>query len=236
MAMAMAQAACVCCASRTIPTKATAFSTQSFLCRAQLRPEPRSLKLVCAQHLDASGDADASSSMESRRSALSLLVASIAAFGLTQAAVSAPSSIKVEGPPPPFGGLPGTENADEARDLDKPLKERFFLQPLPPDQAAIRVKDSVDDIVGVKSLIDKKAWPYVQNDLRSKAQYLRFDLNTIISSKPKEEKAALKALASKLYESINNLDYAARSKSTAKAEKYYEETMAILKDVLSKIA
>ncbi|KAH7351914.1 hypothetical protein KP509_19G020100 [Ceratopteris richardii] len=48
------------------------------------------------------------------------------------------STIKVEGPPPPSGGLPGTENADQARDTNLPLKERFYLQPLSPAEAASR--------------------------------------------------------------------------------------------------
>lgn len=107
---------------------------------------------------------------------------------------------------PNFGKLAaGTLNSDEARDLDLPLKERFFLQPLPPAAAAQRAKESAREIVGVKELIDKKAWPYVQNDLRLKASYLRYDLNTIISSKPKEEKKPLKELTGKLFQDIDKV-------------------------------
>lgn len=63
----------------------------------------------------------------------------------------------------------GTDNSDEARDLKLPLKNRFYLQSLSPTEAMARAKESVKDIFNVKELIDKKAWPYVQNDLRSKA-------------------------------------------------------------------
>ena len=90
--------------------------------------------------------------------------------------------------------IAGTLNSDEARDLDLPLKERFFIQPLPPAAAALRAKESAKDIVNVKELIDKKAWPYVQNDLRLKASYLRYDLNTVMSAKPKDQKKPLKDL------------------------------------------
>lgn len=96
-------------------------------------------------------------------------------------------------------------NSDEPRDLNLPLKERFFLQPLTPAEAAQRLKESAKDIVGVKELIDKKAWPYVQNDLRLKAEYLRYDLNTVISSKPKDEKKSLKELTGKLFQDISNV-------------------------------
>lgn len=101
----------------------------------------------------------------------------------------------------------GTDNSDEARDLDIPLKKRFYLQSLPPTEAAARAKDSAKDILNVKELIDRKAWPYVQNDLRSKASYLRYDLNTTISAKPKDEKISLIELTGKLFSVINEIRY-----------------------------
>lgn len=99
----------------------------------------------------------------------------------------------------------GTLNSDEPRDLQLPFKERFFIQPLSPSEAAQRAKESAKDIVAVKKLIDKKAWPYVQNDLRLKAEYLRYDLNTVISAKPKDEKKSLKELTGKLFQDISNV-------------------------------
>lgn len=101
----------------------------------------------------------------------------------------------------------GTENSDQARDTDLPLKERFYLQPKSPAEATERIKESVKAIMDVKSLIDKKAWPYVQNGLRSSASYLRYDLNTVLSAKSKEEKKSLKALTTKLLDSINNVSH-----------------------------
>lgn len=101
----------------------------------------------------------------------------------------------------------GTLNSDQPRDLGLPLKDRFYLQPLTPAQAAARAKESAKEIVGVKSLIDKKAWPYVQNDLRLRAEYLRYDLKTVIDAKPKDEKQALKELSGKLFNSISNVSF-----------------------------
>ncbi|XP_039061761.1 oxygen-evolving enhancer protein 3-1, chloroplastic-like [Hibiscus syriacus] len=91
------------------------------------------------------------------------------------------------------------------------------------------------DILGVKSLIDKKAWPYVMNDLQLKAEYLRYDLKTVISSKPKDEKKSLNELTKKLFNTIDGLDHAAKIKSTPKAEKYYAETASALNDVIAKL-
>lgn len=99
----------------------------------------------------------------------------------------------------------GTENSDQARDVQLPLKQRFYLQPLSPSEAASRAKESAKEIVNVKEFIDKKAWPYVQNDLRLRAEYLRYDLNTVISAKSKDEKKSLKDLSSKLFQDISNV-------------------------------
>lgn len=101
----------------------------------------------------------------------------------------------------------GTLNSDIPRDLDLPLKERFFIQSLSPAEAAKRAKESAKDILGVKQLIEKKAWPYVQNDLRLKAELLRYDLNTVISAKSKEDKKPLKELTGKLFQVISDVSF-----------------------------
>uniref|UniRef100_A0A1D1XI54 Oxygen-evolving enhancer protein 3-2, chloroplastic n=1 Tax=Anthurium amnicola TaxID=1678845 RepID=A0A1D1XI54_9ARAE len=182
----------------------------------------------------ASAEPDAAG-QSGRRAVLGLVAAGLTGGSFAKAALAEAKSIKVGPPPPPSGGLPGTLNSDEPRDLDLPLKDRFFIQPLTPAQAAQRAKESAKDIVGVKAFIDKKAWPYVMNDLRLKAEYLRYDLNTVIAAKPKEEKKALKELIGTLFTKISNLDHAAKVKSTPEAEKYYAETKSALDDVLAKL-
>ena len=103
--------------------------------------------------------------------------------------------------------IAGTLNSDEARDLDLPLKNRFFLQPLTPTEAASRAKESAKEILNVKEFIGKKAWPYVQNDLRLKSEYLRYDLNTIIAAKSKDEKKQLKDLTGKLFQDMASVSF-----------------------------
>ena len=73
------------------------------------------------------------------------------------------------------------------------------------------------------------------NDLRLKASYLRYDLNTIIAAKSKEEKKPLKELTGKLFATIDGLDHAAKIKSSAEAEKYYAETKSAISDVIAKL-
>ncbi|XP_073005391.1 oxygen-evolving enhancer protein 3-2, chloroplastic-like [Typha latifolia] len=170
-----------------------------------------------------------------RRALVGLVAGGLAGGAFVEAVLAEARSIKVGPPPLPSGGLPGTLNSDQARDLVLPLKQRFYLQPLAPSEAAARAKESAKDIVNLKGLIDKKAWPYVQNDLRLKASYLRYDLNTVISAKPKEEKKSLKELSGKLFATIDQLDHAAKIKSTAEAEKSYAATKTALDDILAKL-
>ncbi|RQW16292.1 hypothetical protein EHS17_15875 [Rhodobacteraceae bacterium CH30] len=179
--------------------------------------------------------AQQSESETSRRAVLGLIATGLASGSFVQAVLADAKPIKLGPPPPPSGGLPGTENSDEARDLDLPLKNRFFLQALSPTEAAARAKESAQEILNVKGLIDKKAWPYVQNDLRLKSEYLRFDLNTIIASKSKDEKKQLKDLTGKLFQNMADLDHAAKIKSSADAEKSYAAAVSSLNDVLSKL-
>ncbi|XP_006288420.2 oxygen-evolving enhancer protein 3-2, chloroplastic [Capsella rubella] len=171
----------------------------------------------------------------SRRSVIGLVAAGLAGGSFVKNAFAEALAIKVGGPPLPSGGLPGTDNSDQARDFSLALKDRFYLQPLSPTEAAARAKESAKEIINVKSLIDKKAWPYVQNDLRLRASYLRYDINTVISAKPKGEKQNLKELTGKLFQTIDNLDHAAKSKSSPDAEKYYSETVSSLNNVLAKL-
>ncbi|XP_020591037.1 oxygen-evolving enhancer protein 3, chloroplastic-like [Phalaenopsis equestris] len=174
-------------------------------------------------------------SLSGRRALLGLFTTGLTGVAIVNNVLAEAKPIKIGPPPPPSGGLPGTLNSDEPRDLDLPLKDRFYIQALTPAEAAKRAKESAKDILNVKELIDKKQWPYVKNDLRLKASYLRYDLNTVIAAKPKEEKTALKQLTSKLFSTIDDLDHAAKIKSSTEAEKYYTETKSALDDLLAKL-
>jgi len=170
-----------------------------------------------------------------RRQMLSLLAAAAVTAGSVQKArAEGASSISIGPAPKPFGGLPGTKNADEARDLDVPLKQRFFLQSEDLAGAQARLKASAAAIQDSEKYIAKKAWPYVQNQLRLEAQYLNFDIDTIASSKSKEEKKAIKALQKDLNAELDTLDYAARKKSLEQAKASYSKVVSLLNDVISK--
>lgn len=234
MAQAMASMAGLCGASQAVLDGSLQLSGSNRLTVAGNNRVAlsRSSFTIRAQQVPSETETVAQSS---RRAMLGLVAAGLATGSFVQAVLAEARSIKVGGPPPPSGGLPGTENSDQARDFDLPLKDRFYLQPLAPALAAQRAKDSAKEIYTVKSYIDKKQWPYVQMDLRNKASYLRFDLNTVISAKAKDEKKLLKDLTGKLFQNIDSLDHAAKIKSSPEAEKYYAATISSLNDVLAKL-
>ncbi|GBG81761.1 hypothetical protein CBR_g33939 [Chara braunii] len=199
--------------------KSSTRSLRSFAVRAQAESQEES----GADHI-------------SRRFAVNALAAAVASTAIALSGPAFAERINIGAPPAAFGGLPGTGNADEARDLDKPLKQRFYLQRLPTAETLARVKQSADEIVNVKPLIEKKQWPYVQNELRSQAGALRFDLSNLLAEKPKSDRTQLKALQKQLFEKIEELDYAARSKNLDKALKLYGEAVPLLNDVVSKFS
>ncbi|KAE8723060.1 Oxygen-evolving enhancer protein 3-2 [Hibiscus syriacus] len=168
-----------------------------------------------------------------RRAMLGLVAAGLATGSFVQAVLADARSIKLGPPPPPSGGLRKSSIIlaipTHLLMIGSSSNHSLRLRQLRGQRILAK------DILGVKSLIDKKAWPYVMNDLQLKAEYLRYDLKTVISSKPKDEKKSLNELTKKLFNTIDGLDHAAKIKSTPKAEKYYAETASALNDVIAKL-
>eukprot|EP00475_Leptophrys_vorax_P007347 TRINITY_DN14652_c0_g1_i1.p1 TRINITY_DN14652_c0_g1~~TRINITY_DN14652_c0_g1_i1.p1 ORF type:complete len:254 (+),score=29.53 TRINITY_DN14652_c0_g1_i1:101-763(+) len=170
---------------------------------------------------------------QTRRNALALIATTVgvALSGNAQAV----TGVKLEGPPPLAGGLPGTENSDQARDFDAPLKERFFIQIESPEGALKRAKEVVGVLDEVQGYINKGAWVYVRNELRSELYYLRYDLATVINSKAKAEKKALTAELKSVIESLESLDFAARKKNGADVQKYFDAASSKINTLLAKL-
>lgn len=68
-----------------------------------------------------------------------------------------------------------------------------------------RAKETAAVLSEIESYVEKQAWPYVRNELRSEFGYLRYDLETIINSKPKAERKALLKDVADLIESIEKV-------------------------------
>ncbi|CAI5497809.1 unnamed protein product [Closterium sp. Naga37s-1] len=170
---------------------------------------------------------------QSRRSALALIATTVAVS--LSGSAQAVTGVKIEGPPPLAGGLPGTENSDQARDFEAPLSERFYIQIKTPDEALARAKEVIGVFPEVQGYISKKAWPYVRNELRSELGYLRYDLATVIASKAKAEKKALNAELKELVTTLESLDYAARVKDQEAAQKFFDATKSKVSALLAKL-
>ncbi|KAL2629406.1 hypothetical protein R1flu_014092 [Riccia fluitans] len=173
--------------------------------------------------------------VQSRRSLLGLIATSVAA-GVFVNDANAVSEIKLQPPPPPSGGLPGTKNADQARDTDLPLSDRFYIQKVSDAQALERLKVAAKAVASTKADIDRKAWPYVMNGLRGEATTLFPDIEQLIASKKsKDERKALRALKSNIKESIDGLDFACKKKDIEKALAYYDKVVSSINDIIPKL-
>ncbi|CAH2059996.1 unnamed protein product, partial [Thlaspi arvense] len=89
----------------------------------------------------------------------------------------------------------------------------FYLDPFSPNKAAARAKESAKKIINVKTLINKNVQPYVQNDLHLRALEIK--------SQKIHQQALPNHRQHRLLLLVWKLDYAARSKSSPDAEKYY---------------
>ncbi|BBN07945.1 photosystem II oxygen-evolving enhancer protein 3 [Marchantia polymorpha subsp. ruderalis] len=171
----------------------------------------------------------------SRRSLLGLIATSVAA-GVFVSDAHAVSTIKLNPPPPPSGGLGGTKNADQARDTDLPLKDRFFIQKISDGEALERLKVAAKAVSATKADIERKAWPYVQNGLRGEAQTLFPDMDQLIASKKtREERKALIGLKTSIKDALDGLDYACRTKNLANAQKYYDQAVSGISEIIPKL-
>jgi len=103
----------------------------------------------------------------------------------------------------------------EARDLDLPQNIRDGLDQARKDLDATikRVKESEARIdSAIKPSVDKAYWTEAREELRRQVGTLRFDLNTLASTKAKEAKKDALAARKEFIRAVEDLDLALRKK------------------------
>nr|DAD32618.1 TPA_asm: hypothetical protein HUJ06_011469 [Nelumbo nucifera] len=103
------------------------------------------------------------------------------------------------------------------------------------EEAESTIRAHAQDLLDVKDLIAIESWGEAQKALRKSSSYLKQDIYTIIQAKPGIERPQLRKLYSLLFNNVTRLDYAARSKDIAQAQECYENIVAALGDILSRI-
>lgn len=119
----------------------------------------------------------------------------------------------------------------EARDLDLPQATRdgFTQARSSIDETKKRVAESKARIVNsVLPFVKKAYWTEAKEELRRQVGTLRFDLNTLASTKAKEEKKASLAANKAFIKQVETFDLAIRQKKQDKALAAYDAVIAAL--------
>merc|ERR1712187_476238 len=126
----------------------------------------------------------------------------------------------------------------EARDLDLPqnVREGFTQSRSSLDETKNRVVELKKCIADEALPFIKKAyWTKAKESLRLRVGTLRFDINTLVDSKPRSEKKAALAAKRQFFNDIENVDFAIRKKNVDAALKAYEISMKSLDVVLASV-
>ncbi|KAG2445394.1 hypothetical protein HXX76_000016 [Chlamydomonas incerta] len=171
---------------------------------------------------------------ESRRAVLGGLLASAVAAVAPKAAFAAATPVDL------FDDRSARERGFdliyEARDLDLPqnVREGFTQARASLEETKKRVKESEARIdADLDVFIKKSYWTEAREQLRRQVGNLRFDLNTLASTKEKEAKKAALGLRKEFIQAVEDLDFALREKDQASAAKKLEITKAKLDSVLA---
>ncbi|RWR78571.1 Photosystem II PsbQ [Cinnamomum micranthum f. kanehirae] len=97
-----------------------------------------------------------------------------------------------------------------------------------------RIKKCVFDFLSIVDLMDDEdRWDLMGRDIRLRSTFLYCDFNQVISNAPKEEKQPLIDLANKLFQSIEELDYAVQIRSISLTQDRYDDAALVLKEVMT---
>jgi len=126
----------------------------------------------------------------------------------------------------------------EARDLDLPQSVRDGLDQARGSLAATKARIAeaerrVDS--KLPGFVDKQYWTLAREELRGQLGTLRFDLNTVASTLPKDGKKAALAAKADFLAAADKLDYAIRQKNADKAGAALAATQAALDAAIAKL-
>jgi len=114
----------------------------------------------------------------------------------------------------------------EARDLDLPQGTRDGLdQARDSATAKARIAESASRLDSIGTAIDKQYWVNGREELRRFLGTLRFDINTLAATSPPATSKKLLAAKKEMFESIDKMDFAMRTKNQAAAVKAYDSVV-----------
>ncbi|ERM99860.1 hypothetical protein AMTR_s00098p00154060 [Amborella trichopoda] len=139
--------------------------------------------------------------------------------------------------PGPFS-LPPVSNkiANEETGTRSFLKQGIYMANIGPKGSAYRLGKSAFDLLSMRDLIEQDAWSYVRQFLRLKSTFMYYDFDKVITAAPVDQKEPLTNLANKLFDSVEKLEDAVKSRSLPHAKASFEDSSALLQEVLDRMA
>lgn len=197
-------------------------------CAAAARPLPRAARPAVVVR---------ASAQESRRSVLSGLIAGVASLSVASSAMAVATAVDIIDDQKVM--TTGYNLIYEARDLSLNQATRDGMsQPrasLEDTRARVAVSEGRLD-KELEPFIQKQYWVLARQQLRLQIGTLRFDLNTLAETKPKEQKKKAQELKRQFIAKVEALDFALRSKDRTDALSKLEIAKDGLDAVLASVA
>lgn len=116
------------------------------------------------------------------------------------------------------------------------IKNGIFMADIGPSFAAhaYRLRSTAFDLLALEDLLGKDASSYVNKYLRLKSTFMYYDFDKLITAA--DDKPPYVDLATRLFDSFENLQQAVTAKDDPKISDRYAETKVILQELMAKMA